>query len=329
MKNFRILPVILSLLASTCLAARDYTLRASYKYEGITHIATEPEFVDAGGHPFWLRLESVIFPDGSSACLMHFDFEDSQYRSIPKGVKIGVTLSGGRIVRGEQMGEGGERRSFETARGRVYRNPARYIFEEQDVKDMASGATAIDVVTGFGPDDYFQVSFSGDEFSKIVSRHLEAIADAPLPPDEVAMEDISGYSDNKGSVTVLSRPIVARAENFIYNVALNYLYYKNTGKEDFDLNFMIGTEDRYEIPLGSEIIFGLPDGTDIVLRQEREQENTVYCYPDAEQVKALTAGVDSVTIKAGTETITDSFTDGSFAEALARQYRALMAVAVL
>ena len=92
---------------------------------------------------------------------------------------------------------------------------------------------------------------------------------------------------------------------------------------------MIGTEDRYEIPLGSEIIFGLPDGTDIVLRQEREQENTVYCYPDAEQVKALTAGVDSVTIKAGTETITDSFTDGSFAEALARQYRALMAVAVL
>lgn len=329
MKKIRTVLALLSILVCTCLSAQDNTLRASYKYDGLVHISTEPEYVSVPGHPFRLKMESVVFPDKSSAYLLYLEFEDSEYRSIPKGVKIGVSLPGGKVVRGEQVGNGGERRSFETPRGRVYRNTAKYIFEVQDMDKMLSGVTGLDVVTGFGPDDYFQLNFHGDEFTEVISRHIGAIRNAPLPPDEVSVDDISGYSDNSGSITVLTRPIVARAEKYIYNVALNYLYYKNTDKEDFDLNFMIGTEDSHEIPLGSEIVFGLKDGSEIVLRQEREQVNTVYCYPDTAQVKALMTGVASLTIRTGNEVIEDVFSGNSFSEALARQYRALMAVAEL
>lgn len=327
MKRFLIaLAVSAALLAPR--ASAEEILRSSYRYNGYTYVSSELAEIPCD-RPFWERLEYVVFPDNTYAYVLHINFEGKTGYNIPKGVKMAVTTTDGKIVRADQI-VAGTNRSFEPeGRGKVYWSDAQYLFTEADLTRILGGIKSLDVITGWEPDDYFQVNFKDGTFAETLSAQYEAIKAAPLPEDEVDSGDIVRYADNNASITVLTRAQVAKGEEFLYNVALNYLFYKNSNKEDYDLNFMLGADEAYDIPVGTPVVFTLADGSTVALAQEREQAGVVYCYPTADQVKALCGGVQSVSIALEGGNLDDTFVDDSFSAAVGRLYRTLMAVAVL
>ena len=317
------------LMAGLCASAQDQ-LRSNFKYNGYSYVSGELEKVPCD-HPFYLRLEYVAFPDNTYAYLIHMNYEDKVAYEVPKGVKIAFTTPDGKLVRAEQVGGGtGEKRAFTNADGkRVYWNNAQYMITEDELVKLFPGIKSIDVVTGWDPDDYFQAGFRNDEFAKALERQYNAIQAASGEAVEVQQEDIVRYADNNNSLTVLTRAHVAQGEKMPYNVSVNYLYYKDSNQEDFDVNFMLGTETQYLIPVGSQVYISLLDGSTMILQQERDAYNTVYLYPTPQQTKALCKGVKSFTIETEDGIVSDSFPDNDFSRVVNQLYNTLMAVAVL
>ena len=97
MKKLAILA--LALLLGTSLQAQE--VRANYRIDGMTHIATQPESIAFGNVPGRANVELVGFPDGSTLYLLYLTLEPAKKASTaaPKGVKMGVTLSNGKLVR--------------------------------------------------------------------------------------------------------------------------------------------------------------------------------------------------------------------------------------
>ena len=325
-----LLAMTVFLLSAALQAGAQDIIRSSYRYNGYTYISGELEKVPCD-HPFYMRLEYVGFPDNTYAWLIHMNYEDKVAYDIPKGVKMAFTTPDGKLVRAEQINVGGgERRAFTNDDGkRVYWNNAQYMITDEDLQKVLPGIKSIDVITGWEPDDYFQATFKNDEFAKALSRQYAAVKDTPKPKDEVQQEDIIRYADNNNSLTVLTRAHVATGVNRPYNVSVNYLYYKDSNKEDFDVNFMLGTETQYLIPVGSKVSFTMEDGSVMDLKQERDAYNVIYLYPTPAQTKALCKGVAALSVQTEDTTLTDTFDDNSFSEVIAKLYRTLMAVAVL
>lgn len=324
---------LISLLAALFVAAASYAapdnLRYSYRYNGYTHISSELSSVAGDSHPFSFRLEKIAYPDNTYIYQLKMYFEDRAPFSIPKGARMSFTTPESKVVRVDQIEKSNEPILFERSSQKLYWNPATYIIPEDDLLQVIGGIASVEVVTGWEIDDYFQIQFKSNDFAKALNAQYETVRDAELPAYDVDVEDIARYADNATSLTVLSRAKVATGKERIYNVALNYLYYKTSNTEDFDLNFMIGTEQKYTIPVGSEITITLADGSSIILPQERDQVNVVYLYPDMEQLKAILRGVKAISIDTPDGTINDTFPDDSFAATLQHQYNTLMILSVL
>ena len=329
MKRILLAATALLLLAGLSASAQT-DLRSNFKYNGYSYVSGELEKVPCD-HPFFVRLEYVGFPDNTYAYLIHMNFEDKVAYEVPKGVKMAFTTTDGKLVRAEQVGGGaGEKRAFTNADGkRVYWNNAQYMITEDELVKLFPGIKTIDVITGWDPDDYFQTTFKNNEFGKVLESQYKAIQAASGQAVEVQQEDIVRYADNNNSLTVLTQAHVARGEKMVYNVSVNYLYYKDTNKEDFDVNFMLGTEKQYLIPVGSPVYISLEDGSTLTLQQERDAYNTVYLYPTPEQTKALCKGVKSFTIETEEGIVNDTFPDNDFSKVINQLYNTLMAVAVL
>lgn len=311
------------LLCALTLSAQE--IRTNYRSGGMTHISTDYELVKAASVPFWTRVELVGFPDGSTLYLLYMNFEQRTATNVPKGVKMAATLPGGKIVRVEQIGT--DSATKKRLRNGLFWNRTKYAVETADMEKMVRGVKSLDVVTGWNPDDYIQLSFPGDEFAALLKRHCAAIKEAASATVDLKAEP-AGHTDNVNSTMTASKPVVAHGKRFIYNVILTHLYYKDTNMEDIDLTFQVGTSDTYHIPYDAPVTFTLADGSTLTLPQTRDEDNFVYLTPSLEQVRALAAGVKSVTVTCDGGTLTDTFPDGAdgFAQAVNQQYQLLMSL---
>ena len=325
MKGMRLL--LAGLVALGCLAAQAAgPVRYQYKNKGITHVSADYDRIAVGDTPFWVRTESVVFPDGSAAWLLYLNIEGAKAVNVPKGVKMAVTLSGGKMIRLEQIGtDNATKRALSRDKDRYYLNRLKYMVDPADMTNLCAGVSSLDIVTGWDPDDYVQVNFPGTEFSKVLSAQVAAVG-AAGKAEELSGE-IARYADNNNSLMVVARPEAVKGTSMAFNVGLTYLYYKNKDQEDFDLSVQVGTDSEYRIPLESEVVFLLGNGSQVILRQTRDEVNRLFLYPSVTDVRRMiAAGVRSLTFQAESGAAGDTFDGRAFSEALNRQYQLLMSV---
>ena len=306
-------------------------IRYNYKTNGITHISADYDRIEvAGTDPFYTRVEFVGFPDGSSAYLLYMNFEQKAATNVPKGVKMAVTLPGGKIIRLDQIGtDDATKQAFTRGKNRVYWNRTKYLVEKADMERMVKGIKSLDVITGWDPDDYIQVSFPSDELGKVIASQCKDSISASSSTAEVDGK-IDRYSDNSSSLTVIAKPAVAKGTSNIYNIGMSYLYYKNTNSEDMDLTSQIGTDSVNQIDIEAPVVFTFSDGTSLTLRQTRESENFLCLYPTMEDVRKLVSGtVKSISVQTKKGAVTDTFENNSFSSVANKIYQTLMAISVL
>ena len=317
--------IVIALLALISLTAFGQQIRTNYKASGLTHISTDYEPLKVAGNPALVRVEFVGFADGSRLYLLYLNMEQKEAVSAPKGVKMAVTLKNGKFVRLEQIGQSSATpRRFDNG---LFRNRLKYAVETKDMEKMLKGVSALDIVTGWNPEDFIQATFPEDEFASLLERHCEAILKAADRTVELTAQ-LGAYDDNTNSLMISAKPIVGKGEHFIYNVILTNIYYKNTGGEDFDLAFVIGSENKYEIPLDATVRFTLRDGSLIALPNTREDTNFVYVYPSPEEIfRMAEVGISSLSIdNEGNTILADVFPEDpeDFTAALNQQLQMLM-----
>lgn len=304
--------------AALTLSAQE--IRTNYRSEGMTHISTEAEPCQ----DFTARVERVGFPDGSTLYQLFIDLRQKTAFTAPKGVKMTATLPGGAVVRADQIGQ--ENATKTRDEDGLYLNRFRYAMEEADLEKLTRGVTALELVTGWNPDDYLQFHFKDDAFAALLKRHCAAIEKAAASTIDLTAE-AAGRVDLTGSVMTAANPLVADGQDLKYNLILNHLYYKNSGKEDIDLAFQLGTEKKWRVEPDAPVTFILGDGTEITLPQTRDEVNFIYLYPTLSQLRALAYGsVKSLRIQTEDGTLTDAILDDSFSKALNQQYQLLMSL---
>ena len=304
--------------AALTLSAQE--IRTNYRSEGMTHISTEAEPCQ----DFTARVERVGFPDGSTLYQLFIDLRQKTAFTAPKGVKMTATLPGGAVVRADQIGQ--ENATKTRDEDGLYLNRFRYAMEEADIEKLSRGVTDLELVTGWNPDDYLQFHFKDDAFAALLKRHCAAIEKAAASTIDLTAE-AAGRVDLTGSVMTAANPLVVDGRDLKYNLILNHLYYKNSGKEDIDLAFQLGTEKQYRIEPDAPVTFVLGDGTELTLPQTRDEVNFIYLYPTLSQLRALAYGsVKSLRIQTEDGTLTDAILDDSFSKALNQQYQLLMSL---
>ena len=312
------LTALAALAAALTLSAQE--IRTNYRSDGITHISTEFE----KGENFETRLELVGFPDGSTMYQLYIDFRQKAAFTAPKGVKMTATLPGGSVVRANQIGQ--ESATKSRLEDGLFLNRLRYALEPEDMEKLTRGVSALEIVTGWGPDDYIQINFKDNAFSTLLERHCKAIENAKATTIDLTAE-AAGRVDQATSIMTAAKPIVAAGQDLQYNIILNHLYYKTTAQEDIDLAFQLGTERKYQIVPDAPVTFVLEDDAEITLPQTRDEVNFLYLYPTLEQLRTLAYGhVKTLRIKTEDGTLTDAILDNSFSKALNQQYQLLMSL---
>ena len=293
----------LALLALTLLlgwALQAQQIRANYRIDGMTHISVQPQSVQFGNVPGNTSVELVGFPDGSTMYLLHITLEPAKKASTaaPKGVKMAVTLSNGKIIRLDQIGQ------F-PASSRITK--LKYALESADMEKMVRGIKSVDIVTGWDPEDYIQANFPGDELAQLLKGQCEAILKASNSTVEVKAT-LADRQETLSSVMTTTNPMVARGANYDYNILLSHLMYKNGDGEDIDLYFVIGSQEKFHIPFDAAVRFTLNDGSTIGLLQARDDVNFVLVYPSMEDLfRMMEVGISSLSIDYEGGTLTDTF----------------------
>ena len=312
------LTALAALAAALTLSAQQ--IRTNYRSDGMTHISTESE----KGENFETRVELVGFPDGSTMYQLYLDFRQKVAFSAPKGVKMTATLPGGSVVRANQIGQ--ESATKSRLEDGLYLNRLRYALEPADMDKLTRGVTALELVTGWGPDDFIQINFKDNAFSTLLERHCKAIENARAATVDLTAE-AAGRVDQAASIMTAAKPIVAIGQDLQYNIILNHLYYKTSAKEDIDLAFQLGTEKEYHLVPDAPVTFILEDDAEITLPQTREEVNFLYLYPSLDQLRTLAYGsVKTLRIKTEDGTLTDAILDNSFSKAINQQYQLLMSL---
>ena len=307
--------------AALTLSAQE--IRTNYRSEGMTHISTESEPC----RDFTVRVERVGFPDATSLYQIFIDLRQKTGFTAPKGVKMTATLPGGAVVRADQIGR--ETATKTRQEDGLYLNRLRYALEEADMDKLTRGVTALELVYGWEPDDYLQYNFKEDVFGALLKRHVDAIARAAASTIDLTAE-AAGRVDLTGSVMTAATPIVADGKDLKYNLILNYLYYKNSAKEDVDLAFQLGSEKKYSVATDAPVTFVLADGSELTLPQTRDEVNFIYLYPSLSQLRSLAYGsVKALRIQTEDGTLSDAILDDSFSKALNQQYQLLMSLSSL
>lgn len=301
MKKLAILA--LSVIFSTTLPAQS--IRTNYRSEGMTHIATDYETIGLNGTPAQTRLELVGFPDGSTLYILYLNLVQKEATVVPKGVKMAVTLTNGKLVRLEQIGQASAtpRRQEDG----TFLNRLKYAVEPADMEKMVKGIKSVDIITGWNPEDYINASWSDDALAALLKRHCEAILKASEKTIDLEAS-LSGYTENVNSILSTANPVVGRGKNYDYNILLSHLYYKQNNGEDLDLAFVIGTQEQFHIPYDSPVRFTLGDGSRIELVQARDDINFVYVYPSMEDLYRMAElGISALSIDYDGGTLEDSF----------------------
>lgn len=304
------------------------SIRTNYRSEGMTHISTDYEPLTLGGIPAQLRVELVGFPDGSTLYLLYINLVQKEAVVVPKGVKMAVTLANGKLIRLEQINQVSS--TPNRLEDGTILNRLKYATEPADMEKMVKGIKAVELVTGWNPDDFVSARFSEDQMGALLKRHCEAILNASSKTIDL-QSNLSGYTENANSIMSTADPIVARGSRFDYNILLSHLYYKNTNGEDMDLAFVIGTQEQFFIPYDSPVRFTLADGSLISLLQAREDTNFVYLYPSMEDLARMCeVGITGLAIDYKGGTLEDSFPAGEekngFSDAINQQVQLLLSL---
>ncbi len=305
------------------------TLRTNYRSNGITHISTDYEDLQLDLIPAQVRVEFVGFPDGSTLYLLYMNLVQKTSTVVPKGVKMAATLSNGKLVRMEQIGEdSATKRRLDNG---FFLNRLKYAVETADMEKMVRGIKSLDIITGWNPDDYVQASFAENQMGDLLKRHCELILDAAKSTIDLKSA-ISSYTENLNSILSTADPVVARGQSMDYNILLSHLYYKNNNEEDLDLAFVIGSKEQYHIPYDAAVRFMLNDGSVIGLLQTRDDVNFVYVYPTQEDLaRMVSVGIKTLSIDYDGGILTDTFPtreDGSytFSEAINQELQLLLSM---
>ena len=310
-----------ALIAALPLSAQE--IRTNFQSEGITHISTDFEPCQ----DFTARVERVGFSDGSTLWQLFIDLRQKTAFTAPKGVKMTATLPGGSVVRADQIGQESATKTRQD--DGLYLNRLRYALEESDMDKLTRGVSALELITGWGPDDYLRYNFKDDTFATLLRRHCAAIREAAAGTIGLTAE-AAGRVVMSGSVMTAAKPIVADGQDLKYNIILNHLYYKNSAKEDIDMAFQLGSEKQYRIEPDAPVTFVLADGTEITLPQTRDEVNFIYLYPSLSQLRTLAYGsIQALRIKTEDGTLSDAILDDSFSKALNQQYQLLMSLPTL
>ena len=317
--------IALLLAAIAPLSVQGQSIRCNYRSNGMTHISTGYESLEVDGTPAEARVELAGFPDGSTLYVLYLNLLQKTATVVPKGVKMGVTLTSGKIIRLDQIGQ-----SSATPRrldNGLFVNRLKYAVESADMEKMVRGIKGIDIITGWNPEDFVQGNFADDQLGSLLKRHCEAILAASDHTVELEAK-LSGYTENLSSILSTTDPVVARGAHFAYNVLISHLYYKNTNEEDVDLAFVLGAEKKYHIPLDAPVRFTLRDGSVIDLLQTRDDENFVYVYPSLEEMARMCAtGVSGLSVEYDGGVLEDSFTEeNGFSEAVNQQLQLLLSI---
>jgi hypothetical protein len=320
---------VLAAAALVSLALQAQDIRTNYRSEGMTHISTDYELLEAGGVPIWTRVELVGFPDGSTMYVLYMNLEQKTSSVVPKGVKMAVTLQNGKIIRLEQIGQdSATKRRLDSG---VFWNRLKYAVEPEDMEKMVGGVKSVDIVTGWNPDDYIQESFEDNALGNLLKRHCEAILKAADNTCELKAT-VAGYTDNLNSIMITANPVVGKGDRFLYNIILSHLYYKSTNTEDIDLAFMIGTQESFHFEYDAAVRFTLKDGSVIELKQTRDDVNFVYVFPTLEELRRLSAGIESISMVHENGVVVDTFSqplkegEFSFADAVNQQLQLLLSM---
>ena len=319
---------LLAALFAACisLSLNAQVIRTNYRSNDITHISTDYESIRIGADDALCRVEAVRFADGSAIYILYLNILQKSAFCAPKGVKMGVTLNSGKVLRLDQIGEDSPTKP--RLENGLFLNRLKYAVEAADMDKMVHGIKSLDIITGWNPDDYIQADFPTDDLAQLLNRHCKSILEASDKTIELEAT-LGNYTENQNSVMSMSNPIVARGSSMDYNVILSHLYYKNTNEEDLDLAFVIGTNGKYRIPLDSPVRFTLGDGSAIELTQVREDENFVYLYPSIEELRHMvSAGITAISITYDDGILEDSFPseDNGFSAAISRQLQLLLSV---
>ena len=310
-----------ALAAALTLSAQE--IRTNYRSEGMTHISTEAEPCQ----DFTVRVERVGFPDGSSLYQLFIDLRQKTAFTAPKGVKMTATLPGGAVVRADQIGQESATKTRQD--DGLYLNRLRYALEASDIDKLTRGVSDLELITGWGPDDYLRYHFKDDAFAALLKRHCAALGKAAETTIDLTAE-AAGRVDLTGSVMTAATPLVADGQELKYNLILNHLYYKNSAKDDIDMAFQLGTDRQYHIEPDAPVTFVLADGGEITLPQTRDEVNFIYLYPTLSQLRSLAYGhVTTLRIQTEDGTLTDAILDDSFSKALNQQYQLLMSLPAL
>lgn len=307
----KIVTFLCAVLAGLALGASE--IRSNYTLSGTTHISTEFEQVQQD-LLLSASLEEVSFSDGSRIYLLHLKTGDS--KPVPKGVKMAVNFTGGGFIRLEQIGK--------DIPGRL-----KYAMEPADLERILGEVSSLDIITGWNPEDYLQVSFKGNSFSALLKSHLETIRNAH--GSTVTLEaSLAGYETTATSIITAAKPIIAKGQSYIYNVILSQIHYKNGNGEDFDLSFLVGTDSKIRIPYDATVRFTLRDGSVTDLASNREEVNFVYVYPEKDQLRRMSmVGVASIAVISEGETVLeDVFPEGKedFSHALRQELELLLSL---
>lgn len=303
------------LAAAICLGANAQQLRTNYRSGGFTHVSTEYEPFKLADIPASARVELVQLPDGAPIYLIYMLLEGKGAVIVPKGVKLSATLSGGKIVRLDQIGQGQP-------------GHLKYAAQPSDMELLCGGIKSVDIVTGWNPEDFFQASFQADELSKLFKSHCQAITEGLDGTIELTAK-VAGRKDNQNSVLTSAEPIVARGETMDYNVILSHLYYKNTGEEDVDLAFVLGTSQKYHVTYDAPVVFTLRDGSSITLAQARDDVNFVYVYPSLDDLRRMAVkGVAAISIQHEDGVVEDTIPESGedFSTAVNQQLQLLLSI---
>ena len=312
---------LVALAAALTLSAQE--IRTNYRSEGITHISTESE--PCGD--LAVRVERVGFDDGSELYQLFIDLRQKTAFTAPKGVKMTATLPSGSVVRADQIGSDSATKTRQE--DGLYLNRLRYALEAADMDKLTRGVTALELITGWDPDDLLQYKFKDDAFAALLKRHCEAIGRAAAATVDLTAEP-AGRVVQTESVMTAAKPLVADGKDLKYNIILSHLYYKNSAKEDIDMAFQLGTEKEYSIDTDAPVTFVLADGSEVTLPQTRDEINFLYLYPSMSQLRALAyGGIKSLRIKTTDGTLSDAILDNSFSKALNQQYQLLMSLSAL
>ena len=320
---------LFALALASALTLEAQTIRTNYRSGGITHISTDYEDLQLNEVPAQVRVELAGFQDGSTLYLLYMNLVQKNSTVVPKGVKMAVTLSSGKLVRLDQIGEDSATKRRQD--NGTFLNRLKYAVESADMEKMVRGVKSLDIITGWNPDDYVQASFSDNQMGDLLMRHCQAILKAADTTVDLEAT-LSGYTENVNSILSTANPIMARGAKFDYNVLLSHLYYKNNNQEDLDLAFVIGTQEQFHIPYDAAVRFTLADDSVIGLLQTRDDVNFVYVYPTLEDLsRMVSVGIKSLSIDYEDGIFTDEFPpreDGAptFSQAVNQELQLLLSL---